>query len=123
VVPPWRLAEEYPPRFFHQERTNTVRLVGIPDQDVPAALKIVSSVQPSVTAVSVDDYIINNWYEVLVLGTKAHVLQMGQKPWTDVNRGLDLQAQFQVAAEDALAEIVSGFATNDHVVGHVRAYP
>lgn len=120
---PWRTATGFPPQFYHQDKPNTVRIVRIPDQAATAALRIVSSVQPALAHLSVDDYLINNWYEILVVGTKAELFKMPQKPWSDAAKGARLEAQFLAETATVLAAAVAGYASNDHVVGHVRSYP
>lgn len=123
VNTPWRLAVEYPSRFYFQEMPNTIRLVGIPDQDAPGALVIVSSIQPGITADSIDETLIGNWYEVLVKGTQAYVLQMPQKPWSNLKLGMKLMAEFEREVSVAVDNQTAGFAANSQAVGHVRAYP
>ena len=123
TVDPWETETEYPPRYFFQPTATTVRLVGIPNQAETAALRIVSSVKPSLADTSVDDSIINNWYETIVLGALAYLYLEPQKSYSNGNLGLKYEQQFMSKTEDAVAEEVSGFEDNDHVVGHVRTYP
>lgn len=123
VNTPWRLAVEYPSRYYFQDTPSSIRLVGIPDQDVAEALRIVSSVQPGITADSIDISIVDNWYEILVKGTKAYVLQMPQKSWTNQALGMKLQREFEADVGAVLDQVTAGFAANSQAVGHVRAYP
>lgn len=120
---PWDLETEYPPRYWFQPLPTQVRLVGIPNESESAALRIISCVKPALADVSVDDVIIENWYETIVKGTIAHLLLEPQKSYSNPQLGLKREQEFMQMTEDAVAEEVSGFADNDHVVGHVRAYP
>lgn len=120
---PWQEATGYPPKYYFQERPETIRLVEIPDQDVSATLLVKSSVKPGLADESVDQLVVDNWYETLVLGTRGYLRKMRQKPWTDVNLGLAEEAEFEGQVENVVNERVAGFADQDHAVGRVRAYP
>lgn len=119
----WRTETEYPPKYWHQDEPNTVRLVGIPDQASTGGLIIKAALKPAAAHRSVDEAIVNNWYEVLVLGTKAGALLLQQKSWSNPNLGATYQAAFEAEVERVAGDATAGFAQQSHVIGHVRAHP
>lgn len=120
---PWRTLTEYPPRFFFQETPQSLRLVGIPDQDAADALLVTACLKPSAVSLAVDATLIDNWYETIALGAKAYLLQTRQKAWTDIKEGVTRQLQFETLVAELRGQQAAGFGKNDHVIGHVRAYP
>ena len=119
----WRTEREYPPKYWHQDTPQTVRLVGIPSAPSTGGLLIKAALKPAAAQRSVDDSLIDNWYEVIVQGTKAAALLIPQKPWSNASLGATYQAAFEAEVERVAGDVTAGFAQNSHVVGHVRAYP
>lgn len=123
ICNPWRTATDVKPTRFYQPRPDVVRLVPIPSVAYAAYLGATYHLKPSLNSTEVDNFVIDNWYEVIVHGALAEILSVKQKPWTDQVRSAEFEAKFLDGMDHVVSERVSGFASNDYPVGRVRAYP
>lgn len=118
----WRL-ETGRPELFFQPFPHQIRIVPIPREDIEWALKVTYCLKPSNTSTEVDDFVLENWRDIIVAGALGQLLQIKHKPWTDVSEGARLEGAFSIAVNDIVRERESAYESQDATVGRVRAYP
>lgn len=72
------------PQFFFQKTTDlaTVSLYPIPDTALSGGLFIKASFAPTLTALTVDDSLLNDWYEDIAAGALARLKAIPGQPWS-----------------------------------------
>lgn len=107
-VPSWRTATGTPTHVVMDD-IRTIRTVPIPTG--AAALNLEAYLKPSATATTIQDFIYQEWHEVIAAGAKARLFAMANKPWTSAP-----QAESNGAVYTAL--INAAVSKNDS--GHMR---
>jgi hypothetical protein len=118
----WR-EETGTPSLFYQPLPHQIRVVPIPDTDVEWSLKVTYHLKPSNASTEVDDFVLENWRDIIVDGALSDLLQIKHKPWTDVPLGKDYGKNFDQRVNDIVREREAAFESLNHTVGRVRAYP
>jgi hypothetical protein len=118
----WR-EETGDPSLFYQPLPHQIRLVPIPDTDIEWGLKVTYHLKPSNASSEVDDFVLESWRDIIVIGALGLLLQIKHKPWTDVAEGEAYERDFNFKVDDIVRERESAFESQNHTVGRVRAYP
>lgn len=80
-MPSWRDLEEAKPRLFFMDSDQTIRLVGVPTEDMSNALFIQVILKPSRDALECPDWLYEDWAEVIAHGALARLHAMAGRPW------------------------------------------
>lgn len=109
-------------KHFYQRLPHVINLWPVPLESAVAALLATYTVQPSLTAVEVDDFVIGNWYETIAKGAVGNLLKLKNKPWTNLVLSAEREREFEDGVEKVISDRVAGFGDNDYSVGRTRAY-
>lgn len=81
--PEWRETVDSRPKEYFMDTANTIRLVGIPSEDILGSLDVDVAVKPSRSAVDGPDFLFENWVEVIAHGALARLHAMAGNIWAD----------------------------------------
>jgi hypothetical protein len=78
-----RHAAAFPSRYLMSD-TKELRLYPMPIESRTNALNVSVTLKPSRTATTVEDFLYNDYMEIIEHGTKARLLRMSKQPWFDM---------------------------------------
>lgn len=81
--PQWRDAVSERPTKYFMDTDESIRLVGAPLNDMPAALDVHVALKPSRDASETPDFIYEDWAEVIADGALAKLHAMPSRSWAD----------------------------------------
>ncbi len=99
-VPGWRTAEGQPQVFFKLPG-NKVRLSPIPVVTEALVLNISVALVPTRDSSSIDDVVLEEYYEALVSGTLQRLMGMRNQPWSNPHLAASHGMQFEEAITEA----------------------
>lgn len=116
--PSWRypqaqLTSNYqymPPQYYTQDDPSQILLAGVPAMD--GTLTILASLVPLMTSTGIDSWVAEQHYEAIVHGTKARLMAIPQKPWTDFNLAAWHSGEFDKAIGNANADAAQAFQSD-----------
>ena len=97
------------PRFYMSPQQDTLRFVPIPTTNETAAVTGRMVLKPTRSATGVEDWIFNRWVDTMALGTKAKLMMMPAKSWTNPELGVTYMKQFKAEQADARADAYKSF--------------
>lgn len=103
VDPTWR-TNTGTVKHYMQQDTTTVVLVKVPDSTYTNGLQMTLALAPRRNSASFPAWIWTKYYEGIAAGTKAKLMRMPKKPWTDKDAADDYQRIFDAAAAGASAD-------------------
>ncbi len=94
------------PSMFSQ--TTFDNIVIIPATGATQAVDVILTLKPQIDAATIPDFIVNHFKETVMMGAKARLLAIPNKPWTDLNLSIALQEQFNQACSKAKFTVKKG---------------
>lgn len=122
----WRQYTQTRPQAYYIDRESTsyrVRLVGIPTGTIADALIARVALTPTRDSESVDDWLVEEYFDALSDGAKARLMRMPKKNWSDANTGAAYMAKFEFEKSRAKMKVSRDFIRDDESVGHVQSWP
>ena len=107
----WRAQEALVARYYVLKENNTIQLVPTPAEAVVDAYYFRAAIKPTLSAIEIDDLLVNKYSEVLIHGAKGYLFATPRKPWTDMKLAQYHTAMFIAAIPDARAEATDEFQT------------
>lgn len=121
----WRTYTQYLPEVFFTERDDNnykIRLVGIPIDTLANALSCRVVLKPTRDSTEVDDWILEDYYSLLLSGAKAKTLLVPQTKWFQPQLGAMFVGLFDDGLEAARLKALRDFNRDDESTGHVKAW-
>lgn len=121
----WRQYTQNRPAFYFIDRTeNTyrMRLVGIPDASLTDTMVVSVVLKPTRTATEVDDWLLNDNFQCLLNGAKGRMLELPNRPWTDLKLAGYHNGLFEEKTEEARMRGQRSHVRNDQTNRRVKAY-
>ena len=99
-----------PTNWYTQDDPSQILLAGMPAMN--GSLTILASLAPLMTSTGIDSWVAEQHYEAIVHGTKARLMAIPQKPWTDFNLAAWHSTEFDKAIGSANAEAAQAFQSD-----------
>lgn len=96
------------PEHYTQDDMATVLLVPAPAAAATGAIKIRAAIKPGSAATGVDDGLFSTYRAALCAGTKAKLMLMADKPWSNPDRGAFYTGVFEGAIASATPIVAAG---------------
>jgi hypothetical protein len=106
----WETKLGVPPKEYTMLDSQTVRLIGIPQERIERALTGTVTVHPARTATTVGDLLLEDWGNEIADGAKSLLLGMRNTPWYDRTRAIELVSAFGGHVAKATSKASSGHA-------------
>lgn len=87
--------------FYLCHEPQVLTLVGIPDADVAAGLRVEVAFCPTLESAGVADWVFDQYALDLATGAKALLMAMPKKPWSDLKTASIAAAAFQGTIDEA----------------------
>lgn len=100
----WQTVEGLPLYYFNEDPL-TVRLVPVPDRSDYDNVTGWAVLKPLRTATGVEDWIFEDWVDVIAAGAKSMLMAMKQKPWTDPARSAELRVEYYAGCDRAKIKV------------------
>lgn len=107
--PFWRTKDGEPTHYTHVGR-NTIMVTPHPTTTEVMGITGRIAVKPTRTATTVDDILFDDWAEVIAAGTKAHLMAMPRKPWTNPNLAQGFAMAYAEGIEQASAQAQNSYS-------------
>lgn len=115
-LPDWDQSPGRPEKYFLEGEV--IKIAPLPDQTVIHQIHVDVSLRPKLMATTIDDDFLEQWYEMILNGSLAQLLQQKDTGWTDRGQSEMLYSLFYSSIEDVTAR-----QRNDHVYrGLVTSY-
>lgn len=85
TTPGWRERQDKEPGAYYMDTEDSIRLVGIPSEDMEDALEVHVALKPERSAKEVPDFIYEDWAEIIAHGALAKLHAMSSRTWADPN--------------------------------------
>jgi len=108
----WRQREESRPRRFIMDRRRILTLVYRPSQAITNGLDLWLTLMPLRSATLLEEFMFNDWRQVIENGTMAFLLEMPGVPWNNADGALFYWNKWDSALEDAYERKAAGYT--DH---------
>src|SRR6478736_6792970 len=114
-MPPdsWRHAVSPIPGLVYTPTPNVARLVGIPTEDIDAALILKVVCYPTQAIEEIDDWIYNRYWQVLRDGAVGKLKSMTNKPYTDLRTATDYSDKYEDGVIIAHGAALRSYQRND----------
>lgn len=106
----WEIEQGSQMLRFYPSDPLTFNVYPIP-VDVTYPLQIRAAFMPAVAALTCPDFIMNDWQEVITAGVVGRLLNMANRPWTDMKTAAVKRAEFLDGVAQAAIQLDRGFAT------------
>lgn len=93
--PSWRDIAEKIPQYYFLTGNSTLRLVGVPTEDLTDALRVDVVLKPSRSSTEVPDTLYEDWFEPICAGALYRLQVMPDKTWTNGQLASYNLAQFR----------------------------
>lgn len=107
-VAPKYLRDEPPFTVSNDLSEITLTAEEVPTAAVSGGLQLVGSLQPSITATTLPDFLLTVYSDAMRFGTLARLMVMGNKPWTDRVLAGDYRTQWEQKVGYAAYQADSG---------------
>lgn len=94
------------PRTYYVDGLNKVCLVNTPD--VAETVNVTVVLKPELTATTLEDVFYDTHLDTIMAGTKARLMLMPGKPWTNFELGAAYEIQFRKDCVDARINTMTG---------------
>lgn len=107
----WRTQVGPRPRYYTQDAPNVIRLVPIPDVDIPDGLADMRvSLQPTHTATRVGDIVFREFADGIKAGALVRLMLIPNQAWSNADLANYYRAEFQQAKDTAILRAVRQFS-------------
>lgn len=93
----WRQLEAPRATMYIVGMTDNIRLIYTPSEDITGGLAVWVSLKPLETATTVEDFLWNEFKDVITEGTVAKLLGIKGRPWTDLKESLLRQELYEAS--------------------------
>lgn len=107
LYPEWETTTDQP-AWYYLEDDDTLTL--FPTPDGVYAVRARASIKPSPTAAGIDDWVFNQFFQVIAHGALATLLAVPKKPWTDPGTAQYYANLFARGVAGATEKVSSGLA-------------
>lgn len=83
LSPAWRTLEAETPTHYFMDSESSIRLVGIPKEDIPASLEVHVALKPARSSDGCPDFILEDWADVVASGALSRLHAMVGRVWTE----------------------------------------
>ncbi len=83
LYPGWREWEQDKPTMYYMDTNESIRLVGTPTESFTDSLEIHMALKPERGVSEVEDFIYEDWAEIIAHGALARLHAMANKTWAD----------------------------------------
>lgn len=121
----WRQHTQNRPQFYfidRSENTYRMRLVGIPNASLTDTMIVNVVLKPTRTATEVDDWLLGDNFQCLLHGAKGRMLELPNRPWTDLKLAGYHNNLFEEKTEEARMKGQRSHIRNDQTNRRVKAY-
>lgn len=118
----WQQYASETAEFYHQPARNSIRLIGIPTTAKTAGLVIKAALRPTRAAVTLDDRILDEYWEQIGFGAKGRLMAMPKQAWSDTDMAAYYLAKFEAAISEAEGRVLRGNARDNQAVIRTTAY-
>lgn len=109
IRPRW-MTETGVPKQFTMTNSRQVILAPVPDLNYVDGLVMWFALMPTRTASSIPDWAANLYWDSIVAGTMAYLMEMPKRPWSDEKEGPRRRRAFNAAIASARESAVRGLA-------------
>lgn len=81
--PGWRDRVDTTPTAYYMDTDDSIRLVGIPAEDMDDALEVHVALKPLRSSKEIPDFLFEDWAEIIAHGTLAKLHAMSNRTWAD----------------------------------------
>ena len=104
--PRWRSETGTPKRFIQTDTKNIV-LQPVPDSSITGGLQVTLAITPSRNSDSFPQWIADRYLYTIIDGALSYLMMMQNKPWTNLQMGVDCRARFAAGIANARASAIT----------------
>lgn len=121
----WRQYTQSRPSAYYVDREENayrLRLVGIPTANIDDSLVCVVTLKPTRDATECADWLMEEYFQCLINGAKARILEVPQQPWSNPQLAVYYGGLFEEATEIARMKGQRSHLRNDQTQRRVKAW-
>lgn len=96
------------PRYFVQERPDTIILTPIPDEDVTEGWYATVAIKPSHDSSLIDERVLEHWHDAIGMGARARIHAIPNQPFFDQASADKFQSWFAAKCNEARIQTRQG---------------
>lgn len=118
----WQSTSGSTPLYYTIPSPGVIRPVPYPDANITGGIEeITLALKPKPNATLLEDFLFDEFYEVIANGAKARLMEMPEKEWSNPNLAMYYQGKFDHAVVMARTKAKSGYNT-DHRYRRSKAH-